>query len=75
MILTGEGEPVRLDVADVSASLFNVLRVRPALGRTFDADENTPGKTNVVVLSHALWQAAIRRRSRRSSAGASSSMA
>src|SRR5436190_16785713 len=34
VILTGEGEPVRLEVAGVSASLFNVLRVRPALGRT-----------------------------------------
>jgi putative ABC transport system permease protein len=55
-ILTGEGEPVRLDTAEVSASLFNVLRVRPALGRTFNADENTPGKTNVVVLSYGLWQ-------------------
>ena len=55
-ILTGEGEPVRLDVAEVSASLFNVLRVRPALGRTFAADEDTPGKTNVVVLSNGLWQ-------------------
>jgi putative ABC transport system permease protein len=55
-ILTGEGEPVRLDVADVSASLFDVLRVRPALGRTFAADEDTPGKTNVVVLSNGLWQ-------------------
>jgi putative ABC transport system permease protein len=55
VILTGQGEPVRLEVAAVSASLFNVLRVRPALGRTFNADENTPGKTNIVVLSHALW--------------------
>ena len=54
--LTGEGEPVQLDIARVSASLFNVLRVRPALGRTFNADENTPGKIDVVVLSHALWQ-------------------
>jgi putative ABC transport system permease protein len=54
--LTGDGEPVRLDVAGVSASLFNVLRVRPILGRTFNADENTPGKTDVVVLSHALWK-------------------
>ena len=46
MILTGEGEPARLDVAaEVSASLFNVLRVRPALGRAFNADENTPGRT------------------------------
>jgi putative ABC transport system permease protein len=56
VILTGEGEPVRLDAAEVSASLFNVLRVRPQLGRTFAADENTPGKTNVIILSHGLWQ-------------------
>ncbi len=56
MILTGEGEPVRLDGAEVSASLFNVLRIHPALGRTFNADEDTPGKTNVVILSHGLWQ-------------------
>jgi putative ABC transport system permease protein len=56
MILTGEGEPVRLPVAEVSASLFNVLRARPALGRTFNADENTPGKNNLVILSNALWQ-------------------
>jgi putative ABC transport system permease protein len=55
MILTGEGEPTRLPVAQVSASLFNVLRVHPALGRAFNADENTPGKTKVVMLSHGLW--------------------
>ena len=56
VILTGQGDPVRLTGARVSASLFDVLRVRPELGRTFHADEDTPGKTNVVVLSHALWQ-------------------
>src|SRR4051812_5071281 len=56
MILTGEGEPARLPVAEVSASLFSVLRVKPAIGRTFTADENTPGKTKVVVLSHAIWE-------------------
>jgi putative ABC transport system permease protein len=56
LILTGEGEPLRIDVATVSASLFNVLRVRPSLGRTFNADENTPGKTHVVVLSNGLWK-------------------
>ena len=56
MILTGEGEPARLAIAEVSASLFNVLRVRPALGRAFNADENTPGRNNIVILSHGLWQ-------------------
>ena len=55
-ILTGEGEPTRLPIAEVSASLFNVLGVRPELGRSFNARENTPGATNVIVLSHALWQ-------------------
>jgi putative ABC transport system permease protein len=56
VILTGEGEPARLPIAEVTASLFNVLRVRPILGRAFNADENTPGKTNSVILSYALWQ-------------------
>ena len=56
MVLTGEGEPERLSVAEVSASLFNVLRVHPEIGRTFNADENTPGRTNVVILSHAVWE-------------------
>src|SRR3982751_6564483 len=37
VILTGEGEPARLPIAEVSASLFNVLRVRPEIGRTFTA--------------------------------------
>jgi putative ABC transport system permease protein len=56
MILTGEGEATRLPTAEVSASLFDVLYVRPALGRSFNADENTPGRTNVVVLAHGLWE-------------------
>ena len=56
VVLTGEGEPVALEAAEVSASLFNVLRVTPLLGRTFNADEDTPGKTNVVVLSYGLWR-------------------
>ena len=56
MILTGVGEPARLPVAEVSASLFNVLRVRPVLGRAFNADENTPGRTNLVILSDGLWR-------------------
>jgi putative ABC transport system permease protein len=55
-ILTGEGEPIRLPIAEVSASLFNVLRVRPEAGRTFSATENTPGSTAVVILSHGLWR-------------------
>ncbi len=55
-ILTGQGDPVRINVAKVSAAFFSVLRARPALGRVLRADENTPGKTNVIVLGDALWR-------------------
>ena len=56
MILTGVGEPVRLDMADVSANLFDLLGVRPVLGRTFRADENQPGSPKVAILGYGLWQ-------------------
>ena len=55
-ILTGRGEPVRLDIARISASLFDLLGVAPALGRVFVGDDNKPGKTHVTVLSHTLWR-------------------
>ena len=54
--LTGGGDPLRLRGSEVSASFFDVLRVRPLLGRTFAPDENEPGKDKVVVLGHSLWQ-------------------
>jgi putative ABC transport system permease protein len=56
VILVGQGEPVRLDIADVSASFFSVLGVQPFLGRTFAPDENQPGKPKVAVLGYGLWQ-------------------
>src|SRR5687767_8040427 len=53
--LTSDGEPERLDGAEASAAFFDVLGVRPALGRGFLPDENQPGKTHVAVISHSLW--------------------
>jgi predicted permease len=53
--LSGEGPPQRLRVARSSASVFEVLRVGPAMGRAFTADEETLGNDRVVVLSHRLW--------------------
>jgi putative ABC transport system permease protein len=53
--LTGRGEPLRLSVVLASVSLAPVLRVAPAVGRWFSADEGRPGAPAAAVLSHALW--------------------
>jgi predicted permease len=54
--LAGDGPPQRVRVGIASASLFDVLRVAPVLGRVFTANEEEPGNERVVVLSHALWR-------------------
>lgn len=54
--LTGVAEPERLDAAGVTGSLFRVLGVPPALGRTLAEADERPGAEPVVVLSHGLWQ-------------------
>jgi predicted permease len=54
--LTGSGEPERLDGQLVTANVFSILGVAPALGRTFLPNEDQPGQEHVVVLSDALWQ-------------------
>jgi putative ABC transport system permease protein len=46
----------RYDGAWVTADLFDVLRVRPVLGRTFQAGEDRPGAEPVTVISHRVWQ-------------------
>src|SRR6476661_2883881 len=57
MSLTGTGKPKRLWGMITSANYFDVLGVRPLLGRTFLPDEDTtPGGAPVVVLSYRLWQ-------------------
>ena len=50
-----EGPPQRLLVAATSPSLFDVLRIAPAIGRAYTEGEATVGNENVVVLSHRLW--------------------
>lgn len=54
--LTGSGGPERVPSAFVSPNLFDLLKISPALGRTFRKEEETPGKNNVVILSHGMWQ-------------------
>ncbi|HEX9918084.1 MAG TPA: ADOP family duplicated permease, partial [Pyrinomonadaceae bacterium] len=55
-VLTGVGEPERLDGRQISASFFNVLGVTPTLGRNFSPDEDKPGANPVVLIGHGFWQ-------------------
>jgi len=50
------GEPIRVFGELVTPNFFEVLGVRPAIGRGFRADEGeTPGREPVVVVSHGFW--------------------
>jgi putative ABC transport system permease protein len=40
----------------VSSELFDVLGVRPMLGRTFEAGDDRQGAEATVILSHGLWR-------------------
>ena len=53
--ITGNGEPLHIDIGVVSANFLTVLRTKPMLGREFAASEDKPG-TYVVRLSHRLWR-------------------
>jgi len=55
-VLTGPGEPEPVQGLFVSANLFELLRVAPARGRNFTADEDRVGGTPVAIISHALWE-------------------
>ena len=49
-------EPEDLRAHRVTAGYFDVLRVRPAIGRTFTADHEVDGNHRAVILSDALWR-------------------
>jgi predicted permease len=54
--LDQDGTPVRIVVNRVTPSFFRLLRVAPALGRTFSEEDGEVGTDRSVVLSHGLWQ-------------------
>jgi putative ABC transport system permease protein len=53
MVLEGLGDPLRLPVVTVSASFFDTLGTRAAMGRVLTRDDDKQG--GVVVMSHGLW--------------------
>ena len=54
--LGGDGRPERIPTVSATASLWDVLGVRAAVGRTFTAEEAVAGVPLVVVLGDALWR-------------------
>jgi len=57
MSLTGKGKPERVFGMLASANYFDVLGVRPILGRGFlTVEDEKPGGAPVAVISYRLWQ-------------------
>ncbi len=54
--LAQEDRSERLAYALVTPGLFKVLGVAPAIGRTFEEEENLPGGDAAVVVSHGFWR-------------------
>jgi predicted permease len=54
--IRGASQPVRARVAYVSSGFFEVLGVRPALGRLPSAEEHRRGAAPVAMVSFAFWQ-------------------
>jgi predicted permease len=56
-LLLGENSAERVNTAVVSANFFDVLGVRPLLGRTFVASDESKDANAVLVLSYGYWKA------------------
>ena len=54
--LTGGSEPVQLQGGRVTWPFLDLFGLKPALGRTFSPEEDQPGKDQVVILSHRIWE-------------------
>ena len=55
-LLSGRGEPERLSGVPVSENFFDVLGVRPMLGRAFNAQESAWNGPKAVMLGHGIWE-------------------
>jgi predicted permease len=53
--VTGEGNPEELLGGNVTANLFSLLGASSAIGRDFRSEDDVPGASRVVILSHGLW--------------------
>lgn len=59
LVLQGDGAPERVTAFATTASLVDVLGVKPRLGRWYTEAEDQSGGPRVVVLGHPFWSARL----------------
>jgi predicted permease len=55
-VMTGGSSAEEVAAGAVGADFFEILQARPALGRTFLPEEDSPGRGRVVILSDGFWK-------------------
>jgi putative ABC transport system permease protein len=55
-VLTGGEAPERVEITEASPGVFQMLGMKPALGRSFTSDEDQPEHNRVAVLSDGFWE-------------------
>jgi putative ABC transport system permease protein len=56
VVLAGRDEPVAIEGRWVTGNFFEVLGIDPLLGRALTREDDEPGRSRVIVLSHGLWR-------------------
>jgi predicted permease len=57
--ITGLGEPEQVQGMYLTDGTLPILGVTPLLGRVFNAEDDTPGTTETVILSYGYWQSRL----------------
>src|SRR5215471_9943107 len=55
----GTSEPIRVNTANVTGGLLQMLGVPPVAGRSLAAEDDVPGTARSVVISDGLWKRAF----------------
>jgi putative ABC transport system permease protein len=56
MFVSGSEKAERFDGSWITANGFDIVGVRPLLGRTFRAGEETPGGEKVAIIAFSMWK-------------------
>ena len=54
--MTGRGEAQRVEARYATSGFFPLLGIEPAAGRSFTKEEDKPGATPSLMITHRLWQ-------------------